>query len=270
MTLDYDQRVVRYEEISHYPPHLFQTLVQQADPQPGDCVLDLGAGYGAVTQAFLEAYPESDLRMHVLERSPVQLTRARSELIEAYGPAIDTRLKFYCGDFLDLSLEPEHYEIVVAKMVVHEFPSNRQIDLMKKVKALLAPGGRFFIWQTLLDLESVAFFRKLMRKKDELAGFANLARDRHFIAESELFALLQAAGFQRWQRIRVWDYPFDTAKRLRSEFRNEKPLLGEWNNYLAKALQADNGRLAEKLNARITNESVCLDFEQVIYEVHAE
>ena len=266
MTTDYDLRMVRYEEISNYPAWMFRRLASTVAPQAGDNILDLGAGYGAVTKGLLKANPDLNVNYHLVERSEVQLQRARYELSQVKHRLSPLNFHFHNDDFLEANLEPGQFNAIIAKMSLHEFSAFHQPQVMRKVMRLLAPGGKLYIWQTILDEESVDFYRQLMQRKDELAGFYRLARGRNFISEKELFDLFAQADFSSWSLMHEWDYPFDTSRRLKSEFGNNTKPLFEWNSFLAGMLKAKDGLLKNKLKAVISREKIQLSLKQGIYE----
>ncbi len=109
-------------------------------------VLDLGAGEGSVTRAFLE----QGAAVTAVDLSRSQLA-ALEERCRAFGP----RLQTHCADadaFLESAAGP--WDIVVATSFLHHVPD--YLALVRRLTPLLAPGGELFTFQDPLRYDSLA------------------------------------------------------------------------------------------------------------------
>ena len=80
-------------------------------------------------------------------------------------------------------------------MGVHEVPKKEQPKLFAEVYRIIKPGGKFVIWELALDEENQRIFQDVIRKKDELAGFTDLVKNRYLPRHDELRELFAQTGF---------------------------------------------------------------------------
>jgi tRNA (cmo5U34)-methyltransferase len=96
-------------------------------------VLDLGVGTGVTSQKILEHYPE--VRLVGIDESEAMLEHARRAL-----PLADLRVAR-----LKDPLPGGPFELVISALAVHHLDASRKADLFRRVRAVLAPGGRFVL-----------------------------------------------------------------------------------------------------------------------------
>jgi ubiquinone/menaquinone biosynthesis C-methylase UbiE len=103
-------------------------------------VLDVGAGYGVVTQEVLAAFPEA--RVTLQDYSPEMLNQARRRLV---GHA--DRLSYVVADLMDPTWPKQAggpFDLVVSAIVLHNLGSRENIfGCYPAIYGLLAPGGFF-------------------------------------------------------------------------------------------------------------------------------
>lgn len=186
----FDNRIVSYETIHKIQDGDYKKLVEAVDAQPGDDILDGCCGYGEVTRRILDS-GNSKSEFYLLDESSVQLDRAKSNL-----PEIPAE-KFIQSGILETPFNDGFFDKVVIKMGVHEVNKVNQSVLFKEMYRILKPGGLFIIWELALDQDTQETFQKIIRKKDELAGFEEMVANRYFPRLDELHALYQAAGFKK-------------------------------------------------------------------------
>lgn len=125
------------------------TLLARLIPFPTDTplqVLDVGAGYGAVAAAVLDAFP---LATAVLLDVSEEMIRLGGERMAPYIG----RYRYVHGDFADGVLPAEvggPFHAVVSSLAIHHLPPEGKQSLYRDIAARLVPGGSF------LNLDIVA------------------------------------------------------------------------------------------------------------------
>lgn len=225
----FDRRIVPYEEIHGIQPEDFERLVDLVAPFPGAAILDAGAGYGAVTREILMRHPDKGLRFTLLDISDVQLRRAEQELNSISGRAEDVQL-IQDSIVHPTMCEPESFDIVVAKMVVHEVPNFLQVHALRALQDLLVPGGKIVVWDVSLGPETQDFFQRVVRHKDRLAGYKYMVNSRYFLRDDEWVERLNSAGFVNVELKHPIGYHLETRKRLEHELGSSEQLLDAWHS----------------------------------------
>lgn len=249
----YHKRHVRFENLLHLNAAMFDQLVHVADVQSGMRLLDVGAGYGAVTREVLLRHPNEVLECHLLEISRTQLDQAREEL---EGMATGATLHFYNRSILAHGLPLGTYHRIIAKLVWHEIPQRDQYVLAQVLHRLLAPLGKLVLWQIALSTDLAPFYRKIIRKKDELAGFQELASNRYFPCESELASHIRQAGFGDLDRRVTLPYHFDSNTRLEADFGGDEFLLAQWNDFIRQEASQLTEAQLQQLRYSDTGDSI--------------
>ena len=222
----FDKRIVFYEDIHNIKPEDEKALIEAINPKPHEKILDAFCGYGAITKNCLEKEPKSDLWLN--DESEVQIKRARENL-----PGVPVN-HFILGHFLNVPFPKEHFDKVVIKMGLHEVPKEEQIEVARKVYQILKPKGKLIVWDIMLQEENQKTVQDIIRKKDELAGFDMLVRERYFFTEDEFLEIMKTAGFSATIPHHVIHYKFSSRKRLESEFHNDKRILDKLNQFIRK------------------------------------
>jgi ubiquinone/menaquinone biosynthesis C-methylase UbiE len=111
-------------------------------------VLDVGAGYGVVTEEVLGAFPEAHITLQ--DFSKPMLDQARQRLAER-----PDRLRYVVCDLLDRSWPQEvggPFDLAVSAIVLHNLPSIDNIfACYRKIYSLLGPDGWFLNYDRFLD-----------------------------------------------------------------------------------------------------------------------
>ena len=153
------------------------------------CLLDVGGGDGSFLHAVAGRAP--DLRLMLFDLPPVA-ERARARL-EAAGLA--GRCTVAGGDFLADPL-PKGADIVSLVRVIHDHDNPAALDILRAARRALPSGG------TLLLAEPMAGTPGAEPIGDAYFGFYLMAMGRgHARTQAELFALLNAAGFENVRRM---------------------------------------------------------------------
>jgi ubiquinone/menaquinone biosynthesis C-methylase UbiE len=113
-------------------------LIDAAGIQPGDRVLDLGCGTGALSIAVAERHPAAQVA--ALDPDPKALARARAKATRA-GVAIAWHEGF--GDALPF--ESGAFQHVVSSLMLHHLTHEVRAATFREIARVLAPGGRFTV-----------------------------------------------------------------------------------------------------------------------------
>lgn len=230
-TTSFDLRNVRYEEIHSIKREDYDALVDAVELRDNMSILDCGSGYGAVTREILqraEAEKRTGLRVDLIDESHYQLERARKELARWIDSGMVT-IKFIHGTFPQDCPAENRYDVIIAKMVLHEVPVESQPAFVEALFGHLNEGGRVAVWDLCLAPESAEFYRQTIREKDRLAGFETMTQRRHFLSEPEMRALFDNSSFHSVEFYRNIAYRFETKKRLGPELRGDTSLLEALN-----------------------------------------
>lgn len=203
----YEDRVVEFEKVHKINPADMAELVRIVAPSPGLRVLDGCAGYGAVCKAILAQC--ADTEMWAYDFSRTQLARFRENLPEI--PSERVRLETMC----ETGLTHGAFDVYVIKTGLQEVSYKKQLLTVRHAFDLLKPGGRFVVWQPIMDDEEGRdLFADTIREKDRLAGFMSMALDRYFATHDEFLHLFAQAGFTGVQVAHVIPYPLNAGNRL--------------------------------------------------------
>lgn len=188
----FDTRIVRYEEIHKVKAADYKALLKAIDPKPGEVIFEGCAGYADVSKHIIEATEDFDEKpeIYILDESPVQIDRARTELKLLPDDHV------LLGDIRTTGLPDAKFDKAVIKMGVHELPQSEQPKVFAEMYRVLKPDGKFVIWELSLSQVVQKTFQDVLRKKDELAGFELLVKNRYFQTHDELVQLFKNAGFR--------------------------------------------------------------------------
>jgi tRNA (cmo5U34)-methyltransferase len=108
-------------------------------PEESISVLDLGAGFGAITEEILTRYPHSTVTC--VDGSAEMMRLAREQLAK-YGE----RVRLHFADLATSSWQDNlraPFHAVVSGIAIHHLTDERKRELYREVFALLLPGGLF-------------------------------------------------------------------------------------------------------------------------------
>lgn len=157
----------------------------------GQCVMDVGGGYGELLAQILTAYPSA---RGVLFDMPHAISKARDHLANR---SLEGRCEFVTGDFF--ASVPTGADVYLMKTVIHDWPDERARDILRTCRRAMAPGARLLIIERLMPerLEPSAASRALARVDLHML-VALGAKERSL---EEMRALLGSTGFQQVRRI---------------------------------------------------------------------
>lgn len=254
MPQGFDNRIVSYERIHSIKQEDFDALLEAVDPKPGQIILDAMCGYGAVAKGLIQKEPS--IQIYLCDESEVQLERAKANLPELPDSC------FPLQSFPGSSFAPDFFDAIVIKMGLHEVPKDKQGMVVQEIYKLLKPDGKFVVWDIMLNQETQALFQDIIRKKDELAGFDMLVRERYFFREEEFLNLIKAANFTSIHDFHTIHYRFSSKKRLESELHNDSNRLDQLNGYIRTRFPEE---LKTKMNYEDRGDDIQFDIVKKIY-----
>ena len=118
-------------------PELEQALVRRLGIQPGQTVIDLGAGTGtfAIEAAMAGA------SVHAVDISQAMLTYAERKAQKVGTDAV----KFHQAGFLTYEHQGNLADVVITKNALHILPDFWKMATFLKIAALLKPKGKFYL-----------------------------------------------------------------------------------------------------------------------------
>jgi len=146
-------------------------LVQQADPKPGQRVLDVGCGTGTLALMIKKAEPGADVVG--LDADPDILERARAKAEEA-GVAIELDE----GLSTELPYEDRSFDLIVSTLFFHHLTGADKRRTASEIVRVLRPGGVLHVadWGRQPDplmraaITGVRLFDGMEQTRDNVAG----------------------------------------------------------------------------------------------------
>jgi ubiquinone/menaquinone biosynthesis C-methylase UbiE len=256
-TEGWKKRNVRYEEIHNVNPFDMQKLVESLEIQNANRIADLMCGYGAVTREILNYCKETGISVN-----PVLIDLFSEQLNKSYEELKGNNITRIIADVREKCLEHNSIDRAVIKMGVHEVPKKDQQIIIDNVYNSLKLGGIFSMWDVMPSTEEQQIlFQDIIRKKDELAGFDSLTKNRYFFRLDEAISYLTKAGFKDVEHIHKIEYKFSSEKRLQPEFNGKEEKLVQWNDYIRNRVPE---HLKEKLRYEDKGRTIDMAFTKGI------
>jgi len=143
-------------------------LLDAAQVQPGQKVLDLGSGTGALSLLLKRRQPGAEIVG--LDPDPKALALAERKARQA-GVAIEWR-QGYAGR---IPFPPQSFDHVISSLVIHHLLAEDKREAFRDVKRVLRPGGRFHLLdfgppRSALERALTAVIHHDERMQDNLRG----------------------------------------------------------------------------------------------------
>lgn len=261
----FDIRIVEYESLHNISEEDFTIFVKAISPSESDCILDVGAGYGAATREMVKRNSHRKIHYFLSDKSVVQLSRAKLALAPRFGYSHtrDNPL-FFQDDIVHSNFKSESFDKVVGKMVLHEVDQKEQGKAIMEIYRILKPFGSLIMWDVVLDKPIQRFVQSVIKKKDELAGFEDLARFRYLFTQNEIFRYLEDAGFTDINTFHRLEYVLNTSRRLDPEFNGDIKNLHKWNQFIIEEYEKLDSEAKSKINLTYENNNCQIHFSKQI------
>jgi len=143
---DWDARVADAELIARSPGfrHLRDRILEIADPQPGQTVVDVGSGTGLLTLVFAQRAA----RVWAVDSSPAMTEYLRVKASSAELENVEPVL----ASAVSLPLVDEVADLVVSNYCLHELRRADKDRALAEAMRVLKPGGRLVIGDMMFSL----------------------------------------------------------------------------------------------------------------------
>ena len=263
----FDDRIVRYEQIHHVKDSDYEALIKAIDPKEGEIIFEGCAGYADASKYIIEATKNFNQKpqLYILDESLIQTERAKKELQLPENHVI-------VGDIRETGMSENSFDKTIIKMGIHELLKEEQQKAFTEMYRILKPGGKFVIWELSLNDKNQKVFQDVLRKKDELAGFNDLVKNRYFQKHDELQSLFENAGFTEIKDEYNIRYTFNPKSRFeelvskdRLEMLREKETLSQENEQELKRMAQERvNALIQYIRQRVSEEAkVIVDFKDL-------
>jgi SAM-dependent methyltransferase len=156
-------------------------------------MLDVGGGSGAYSIAFAQA--NSALQAEILDLAAVEPIALR-HIREA---GLQDRVKVRAGDLRSDPLPGGGYDLVFISAICHMLSPGENLDLLRRSREALGPGGRVVIQDFILEADKTAPRFAALFALNMLVG----TREGASYSEPEYAAWLAEAGFREIRRVRL-------------------------------------------------------------------
>jgi len=263
MTNSYNERIVEYEHIHSISNQSFDCLFENIKINKNARVLDAGCGYGSISKQLLFRSKDFVGDVVLLDNSTIQLKRAIDNLAEL--DQVKGNVYFSLQNFIGANLKHNTFDLIICKMLLHEYPKDQQLNCIKMAYSLLKPGGELLIWDLALSEDTQLFFQEIINYKDKLANYSSLLENRYFPKENEILNYYSNAGFSKVRKICQLSNPVITSKRLGTEMKTTKDL-HELNKYILEKAKHLNQIQLNKLKLHGDIENVTFTPAKAIFK----
>ena len=198
-----------------------ENFIALAKINSGMIVLDAMCGEGTVSKELSKI---KGIRLSLLDNSKFVIDEAKKKIKGA---------EFFVGSILKTNFKESMFDRVVIRNGIYEVPKKEQIKLYREVNRILKKNGLFLNWIPKLNENNQKFFNKLTNKKDALAGYEDLVRNRYLMTKEELSEDLKKVGFRdiNFVNLDIY-YTLSTKKWCEIDFKGDKNKLNELNEYI--------------------------------------
>lgn len=191
-----------------YPAeHLIQTVMRAyRDPQvrARTKVLELGCGAGANLSFFLA----EGFQTYGIDGAPTAIANAKQRLKAAPGQTLDLSVQY----FEEITFADQSFDVVVDYFAIYANPMSVIDATYAKVRALLAPKGRFYtrVWGTQCTGAGTGEMIEPNTSKNPTSGPCKDMGVSHFFTRTELESRFTEWGDVSIARTLTEDYSGDT------------------------------------------------------------
>jgi ubiquinone/menaquinone biosynthesis C-methylase UbiE len=252
-TKTYDTRSVEYKKIHSVPDDLYTKVIESLDLFPGAILGDLMAGHGEMSDAIITYCSSKGFKVQGI-------------MLDAYAKQLPESHEFarIVGDIRHPVLSAESLDRTVMKLGLHEIPQKDKQQAISQVYRVLKQEGIGVFWELgFKDSYEQQIFHQIVRKKDELAGFHDLVRDRYFCRESELREYFQKCGFKQIEVVYQGTFYIHTSKWLEGDFGKDETKLEELDKYIMQIPE----QTRKKYGFKKEGQDICMEFSWPVFRV---
>lgn len=246
----YRQRKTDYRKAHGFSNKSLEKLAESLELKDDSKFLDLMAGKGTVSNAVVSYYSARGIRVH-----PILQDKYLEQLPESLVYPINV------SDVRNIELPNESFDGAGVKLGLHEIPKFDQYFAFCEVSRILKPGAFFSLWELALeDVEIQTTYSQIVRKKDSLAGFDDLVRNRHFMRQEQIFELLARTGFENVEVYHPCTFTLDSGNYILGNNLSYE-ILEEFNAHIRSVVPE---RLKERINYQDFGDTISMKFNQPI------
>lgn len=166
-------------------------VIALAKPQPGEHILDIACGTGALTRGVANSIGP-DGRVIGLDLSPDMLEFARKFPLNQAGPV---SIEWREGDANALPFEDETFEVVFCQIGLMFFPD--QVMALREMRRVLKPAGRLgvMVWGSILECPGQTAIKASWERYLGHEMGSRIARQHSLGSPKTIQSLLEKAGF---------------------------------------------------------------------------
>jgi 2-polyprenyl-3-methyl-5-hydroxy-6-metoxy-1,4-benzoquinol methylase len=179
------QFLIRWSELAEIVRSRWEAAGVTGQTISGAHVLDVACGSGV--KSFVLAQADPTVRVTVVDTPKVLAVTA--QIAEAMGVA--AQVSYQVSDVVQMELGNEQFDLVLLGNILHFFPANQILDILRKVHQALRFDGLIVIDDGILDEERCQAEPVLLSAVE----IVNSAPDAEFYTFSEYQELLQGVGF---------------------------------------------------------------------------
>ncbi|NTV12870.1 MAG: methyltransferase domain-containing protein [Desulfobulbaceae bacterium] len=169
--------------------------VQDAAPQPGEVLVDLGSGSGV--ECFLAAAQVGPTgKVFGIDMTPEMLRLARESQVSVAAKLGYHNVEFRQGFLEAIPLPDNSADVVISNCVINLSPDKR--TTFHEIHRVLKPGGRLVVSDIVTDTAIPISIKNNAKFRGECLGGA--------LQQEQLLAMLRAAGFTESRLLRRFPY----------------------------------------------------------------
>lgn len=211
----HDNRVFDMKHLHWYSDCDVNDFLSYLNLQDMDFLLDVWCWDGRIWYSAL--YKNSNINLISMDLSQFQMKKAKSVFKKEMW-LCENKPKFKLWSILETWLKDESVDKIIAKMVFHEIPLQKQKLAIKEMYRILKTSWRIVIWDIMLNEGNQKQFQNIFREKDRQAWFKTLLNNRYFFTESEFKKYSLLAWFIKIDFKKDVKFIFDPNKYLNTEF----------------------------------------------------
>jgi ubiquinone/menaquinone biosynthesis C-methylase UbiE len=245
--LSYTGRNVDYKKVHAHKTQDMESLIDSLDLQNGEILADIMGGHGDVTINAINQCAQKGIQI-----KPILVDKYSSQFPQ------ETFCTTIISDSRKMPIGNECIDKAAIKLGLHEMKQSGKIKTLKEIHRILKKKGKLAIWEIgLKNKKELKFYSKVIQKKDQLAGFDDLVKNRRFCRETELFDVLNKAGFTNVKKRQNTIFEMSTKNWLTTDLGNDSTKLEKWNNYIRENISEE---LKKELQFKDEGETIQLKF----------